>query len=61
MMLFELTCDGTNRGLTFGDKYVAKAGVALPTTLMAGKTTTMLFKWSAALAQWNLLALGQEI
>jgi hypothetical protein len=60
MMLFELTCDGTNRALTYGDKYLAKAGTALPTTLTANKTTTMLFKWSAGLVGWNLLAVGQE-
>jgi len=60
LMLFELVCDGTARALTYGDKYLAKAGTALPSTLVASKTTTLLFQWSAALSGWNLLAVGQE-
>jgi len=60
MMLFEITSDATPRAITYGNKYLAKAGVALPSTTVASKTTTLLFKWSAGLAGWNLLAKGQE-
>lgn len=48
------------RALTYGTDYVAKAGIALPTTTVAGKTTTLGFQRNAGLAAWNLLAVGQE-
>jgi hypothetical protein len=59
-MLITITPDATPRAFTFGDKYVAKAGVALPTTTTASKTMVMGFRWDAGLAKWNLLALGTE-
>lgn len=42
------------------DKYVAKAGIALPTTTTASKTIMMGFRWDAGLAEWNLIAYGEE-
>lgn len=60
MMLFEILSDATPCAITYGDKYVAKAGVPLPTTTIASKNTTMLFIWRNDLSQWNLLSVGQE-
>ena len=60
MMLFEILSDATPRGITYGDKYVAKAGVALPSTTVASKNLTMLFIWRNDLSQWNLLYSGRE-
>lgn len=59
-MIIAITSDATPRALTYGDKYVAKGGVALPSTTVASKTTTLGFIWNAGLAKWNLLAVGQE-
>src|SRR5664280_200140 len=60
MMLFEILSDATIRAITYGNKYVAKAGVALPSTTVASKNLTMLFIWRVDLAQWVLLSAGQE-
>lgn len=60
MMLFEILSDATPREITYGDKYVANAGVALPSTTVASKNLTMLFIWRADLSKWNLLGAGQE-
>lgn len=60
MMLFEILSDATPRAITYGDKYVAKAGTALPSTTVASKNLTMLFIWRNDLSKWNLLASGQE-
>jgi len=60
MMLFEILGDATPRAITYGDKYIAKAGIALPTTTVASKNLTMLFIWRNDLSKWNLLASGQE-
>lgn len=60
MILICLTCDPTNRAITFDSNYVARAGVSLPTTLNANKLTTLLFQWHAGLSKYNLLAAGQE-
>jgi hypothetical protein len=59
-MLITITPDATPRALAFGDKYVAYAGVALPTITVASKTMVMGFRWDAGLGKWNLLALGQQ-
>jgi hypothetical protein len=59
-MIISITPDATPRAFTWGDKYVAKAGVALPTTTTASKTIVMGFRWDAGLAKWNLLASGIE-
>lgn len=60
MMLFDIVSDATPRAITYGDKYVAKAGVALPSTTVASKRLTMLFIWCADISKWNLLYAGQE-
>jgi galactitol-specific phosphotransferase system IIB component len=60
MILFEILSDATPRAITYGDKYVAKAGTALPSTTVASKNLTMLFIWRNDLSKWNLLASGQE-
>lgn len=59
-MIITITPDATPRALTFGTAYVAKAGVALPTTTTASKTLVMGFRWDAGLSKWNLLASGVE-
>lgn len=60
MILIEMVCDGTARALNFGTNYVAKAGTALPTTLVASKRTTLLFVWCSDISKYNLLTVGQE-
>ena len=60
MMLFDIVSDATPRAITYGDKYVAKAGVALPSTTVASKRLMMLFIWCADISKWNLLYAGQE-
>ena len=59
-MLITITPDATPRALSFGTAYVAKAGIALPTTTTASKTMIMGFRWDAGLSKWNLIALGTE-
>ena len=60
MMLFEILGDATIRAITYGNKYVAKAGVALPAATVASKNLTLLFIWRNDLTQWVLLSAGQE-
>ena len=60
MMLFEILSDAAPRAISYGNMYVAKAGIALPTTTVASKNLTMLFIWRQDLTQWVLLATGQE-
>ena len=60
VMIIAITSDATPRALTYGTDYVAKGGVALPSTTVASKTTTLGFKWNAGLGKWNLLAVAQE-
>jgi hypothetical protein len=59
-LLIAITSDASARALTYGTNYVAKGGVALPSTTVASKTTTLLFVYNAGLAKFNLLAVGQE-
>lgn len=59
-MIITITPDATPRTISFGNAYVAKAGVPLPTTTTASKTMVMGFRWDAGLSKWNLLALGTE-
>jgi len=49
------------QNLTYGTKYVEKAGQLLPITTVAGKTTTMLFGFIGATSEYNLLAVGQQL
>jgi hypothetical protein len=59
-MIIAITSDATPRALTYGTDYVAKGGVALPSTTVASKTTTLGFVWNAGLSKWNLVAVAQE-
>lgn len=52
--------NGTARAITFGTNYVAKGGIALPTTTTISKNMEFGFEWNANLGKWNLLALAQE-
>lgn len=55
-----ITDNGTARAITFGTNYVAKGGVALPTTTILSKRLELGFEWDANLTKWVLLALSQE-
>jgi hypothetical protein len=58
-MIIAITSDATPRALTYGTNYVANGGVALPSTTVASKTTTLGFIWNAGLVKWNLVAVAQ--
>lgn len=60
MILIRILDNGTARAISFGTNYVAKAGVALPTTTVASKNMCMLFIWDSNLSKYNLLSVGQE-
>lgn len=60
LMEFRFLDNATPRTLTWGTDYVAKAGVALPTTTTTSKNLTCLFEWNTNLSKWNLLASGLE-
>lgn len=55
-----ITPDATPQTLTFGTNYVAKGGIALPTTTTASKQLTMAFRWNGGLSKYVLLALSTE-
>lgn len=52
--------NGTPRALTFDTNYVARGGIALPTTTVANKMMTLGFEWVSAISKYNLIALAQE-
>lgn len=60
MIIIDIIDNATPRTLTFGTNYVAKGGIALPTTTTASKKMTLLFMWDAGLSKYNLLALAEE-
>lgn len=60
MMRIRILDNGTARALTFGTNYVARGGVALPTTTTISKQLTLGFEWYGGLAKWNLVALAEE-
>jgi hypothetical protein len=60
MILIRVLDNAIARAITFGTEYVAKAGVALPTTTVLSKNLCMLFIWDANLTKFNLLAVGEE-
>lgn len=60
IMEFRFLDNGTARALSWGTNYVAKAGVALPSTTVLSKNLCVIFEWNANLSKWNLLASGQE-
>lgn len=59
-MVIAITPDATPRTLSFGTNYVAKGGIALPTTTVASKTLTLGFIYNGGLAKWVLVASAQE-
>ena len=60
MIKIRILDNGTARTLTFGSNYVARGGVALPTTTTVNKLLEMAFEWNASLGKWVLLASGLE-
>ncbi len=60
LMEFRFLDNATARTLTWGTDYVAKAGIALPSTTVLSKNKVLLFEWNANLSKWNLLASGDE-
>jgi hypothetical protein len=60
LMEFRFLDNATARTLTWGTDYVAKAGVALPSTTVISKNMVVLFEWNANLAKFNLLSVGNE-
>jgi hypothetical protein len=52
--------NGMPRTLTFGTNYIARGGLALPTTTVANKMMTLGFEWVTSLLKYNLIALSQE-
>lgn len=59
-LMIKILDNGTARAITFWTDYVAKAGVALPTTTVVSKWLTIWFAYNAGLSKWNLLATWQE-
>lgn len=55
-----ITDNGTARAITFGTNYVAKGGIALPSTTVLGKRLELGFEWDANLLKYVLLAVSQE-
>lgn len=53
--------NGTARAITYGSAYVAKAGIALPSTTVVSKNMALAFEWNANLSKWNLMAVAQEV
>ena len=60
LLEIRLLDNGVAHSISYGTNYVAKAGVALPTTTVASKNTEMLFEWNNNLTKFNLMAVGQE-
>mgnify|MGYP001568011939 CR=1 FL=1 len=60
IMILRFLDNATARALTWGTAYVAKAGIALPTTTTVSKNLSCLFQYNTNLTQWNLLASGLE-
>lgn len=52
--------NGTARTLSWGTNYVAKGGIALPSTTTISKNMSCLFEWNANLSKYNLIGLTQE-
>ncbi len=60
LMEFRFLDNGTARALTWGTDYVAKAGVALPSTTVLSKNLYCLFEYNSNLSKFVLLSSGQE-
>lgn len=59
-MRISILDNGTARAISFGTNYVARAGVALPTTTVISKLMTLGFEWYAHLSKWVLMANASE-
>jgi len=57
---FRFLDNGTARTLTWGTDYVAKGGIALPTTTTISKNLELGFEYNSNLGKLNLIALAQE-
>jgi hypothetical protein len=60
-MRISILDNGTARAISFGTNYVARGGVALPTTTVISKLMTLGFEWYAHLSKWVLLANTSEL
>ncbi len=59
-MRISILDNGTARAISFGTNYVARGGVALPTTTTISKLMTLGFEWYGHLSKWVLMAVAQE-
>lgn len=59
-LLFRIKDDGTARAITWGAKFVPW-GVALPTTTVAGKLTTVGFMYNSVTSVWGCLGALTEL
>jgi hypothetical protein len=59
-MIFRFLDNGTARTLTWGTAYVAKGGIALPSTTVLSKDLALGFQYNSSLAKWNLIASAQS-
>lgn len=57
---FRFLDNGTARTLTWGTDYVAKGGIALPTTTVLGKNLEVGFEYNSNLVKMNLIASALE-
>ena len=57
---FRFLDNGTARTLTWGTAYVAKGGIALPSTTVISKNLMLGFEYNSNLAKWNLIASAPE-
>lgn len=60
LMTFRFLDNATPRTLTWGSAYVAKGGIALPTTTTTSKNLTVMFEYNSNLSKWNLVASALE-
>jgi hypothetical protein len=60
MVIFRFLDNGTARTLTWGTDYVAKGGIALPSTTVLGKNLSVGFMYNSSLAKLVLIASAQE-
>ena len=61
MIMVDILPDATPRAITYGTNYVAKHGVALPSTTVASKRLTMIFMWITATSKYSIVWTGQEV
>jgi len=59
-IVIEIQPDATPRAITYDTNYVAKAGVAMPSSTTANKRLTLGFRWAADLDKYNLYMAPEE-